>query len=137
MAGVRRKGTGLRSGPGCSGSGNIQMSPPVLGAAAFLIAEYLRISYLDVLLMAVIPTLLYYLALFIMVELDARKFGIQRVEIEARNSAWNLAASACCLLKPSPTAASSSIAAAASSSRTSCRPTRADVKQASNRRSFI
>lgn len=68
------------------------ISPPVLGAAAFLIAEYLRISYLDVLLMAVIPTLLYYLALFIMVELDARKFGIQRVEIEARNSAWNLAA---------------------------------------------
>jgi TRAP transporter 4TM/12TM fusion protein len=67
------------------------ISPPVLGAAAFLIAEYLRISYLDVLLMAVIPTLLYYLALFIMVELDARKFGIGDVVINRVDSAWNLA----------------------------------------------
>ena len=50
------------------------ISPPVLGAAAFLIAEFLKISYLDVLLMAVIPTLLFYLALFLMVEIDARKY---------------------------------------------------------------
>ena len=51
------------------------ISPPVLGAAAFLIAEFLKISYIDVLLMAVIPTCLYYLSLFLMVEIDARKFG--------------------------------------------------------------
>ena len=37
------------------------MSPPVLGAAAFLIAEFLKISYLDVIWMATIPTCLYYL----------------------------------------------------------------------------
>ena len=37
----------------------------VLGAAAFLIAEFLKISYLDVLLMATVPTLLYYLSLFL------------------------------------------------------------------------
>lgn len=48
------------------------LSPPVLGAAAFLIAEFLKISYLQVIAMAVIPTLLYYGALFLMVELDAR-----------------------------------------------------------------
>ena len=36
------------------------ISPPVLGAAAFLIAEFLKISYLDVILMAAIPTILYY-----------------------------------------------------------------------------
>ena len=52
------------------------ISPPVLGAAAFLIAEFLKISYLDVLLMAVIPTLLFYLALFLMVEIDARKYNM-------------------------------------------------------------
>src|SRR2546428_5455793 len=51
------------------------ISPPVLGAAAFLIAEFLKISYLDVILMATIPTCLYYLALFAMVEIDVRKFG--------------------------------------------------------------
>ena len=53
------------------------ISPPVLGAAAFLIAEFLKISYLDVLLMACIPTLLFYLALFLMVEIDARKYGMR------------------------------------------------------------
>ena len=43
------------------------ISPPVLGAAAFLIAEFLKISYLDVLLMPVIPTILFYLSLVLMV----------------------------------------------------------------------
>ncbi len=67
------------------------ISPPVLGAAAFLIAEFLRISYLDVLLMAVIPTALYYLTLFIMVEIDVRKFGMKNVTFEAVEPAWSLA----------------------------------------------
>ena len=39
------------------------LSPPTLGAAAFLIAEFLRISYLQVLVMATVPTLLYYLSM--------------------------------------------------------------------------
>ena len=51
------------------------ISPPVLGAAAFLIAEFLKISYFDVILMATIPTVLYYLAILVMVEIDARKWG--------------------------------------------------------------
>jgi TRAP transporter 4TM/12TM fusion protein len=66
------------------------ISPPVLGAAAFLIAEFLKISYLDVLLMAVIPTLLYYLALFLMVEIDARKFGMGNTTFEKVDTVWNL-----------------------------------------------
>jgi TRAP transporter 4TM/12TM fusion protein len=44
-----------------------------MGAAAFLIAEYLKISYLDVLLMALVPTCLYYASLLFMVELDQRR----------------------------------------------------------------
>jgi TRAP transporter 4TM/12TM fusion protein len=55
------------------------ISPPVLGAAAFLIAEFLKISYLDVIWMATIPTCLYYLSLLFMVELDAMRFGAQEV----------------------------------------------------------
>jgi TRAP transporter 4TM/12TM fusion protein len=62
----------------------------VLGAAAFLIAEFLKISYLDVLLMAVIPTALFYLALFLMVEIDARKYGMRRVAFEGIESVWSL-----------------------------------------------
>ena len=66
------------------------ISPPVLGAAAFIIAEFLRISYLDVVLMAVIPTCLFYLTLFLMVEIDVRKFGMKNVTFEAVESAWSL-----------------------------------------------
>src|SRR3954463_10097284 len=66
------------------------ISPPVLGAAAFLIAEFLKISYLDVILMAAIPTCLYYLALFAMVEIDVRKFGMKDVTFERIESAWSL-----------------------------------------------
>jgi TRAP transporter 4TM/12TM fusion protein len=66
------------------------ISPPVLGAAAFLIAEFLKISYLDVVLMATIPTCLYYLALFLMVEIDVRKFGMKDVLFEQVESAWSL-----------------------------------------------
>jgi TRAP transporter 4TM/12TM fusion protein len=66
------------------------ISPPVLGAAAFLIAEFLKISYLDVLLMAVIPTLLFYFALFLMVEIDARKFGMHEAVFQKVDSVWNL-----------------------------------------------
>jgi TRAP transporter 4TM/12TM fusion protein len=51
------------------------LSPPTLGAAAFLIAEFLRISYLQVLVMATIPTLLYYLSIFLMIEADSRRLG--------------------------------------------------------------
>jgi TRAP transporter 4TM/12TM fusion protein len=66
------------------------ISPPVLGAAAFLIAEFLKISYLDVLLMAVIPTLLFYFALFLMVEIDARKYGMGNTAFEKVDTVWNL-----------------------------------------------
>ena len=51
------------------------LSPPTLGAAAFLIAEYLRISYLQVLVMATLPTVLYYLSILLMIEGDARGAG--------------------------------------------------------------
>jgi TRAP transporter 4TM/12TM fusion protein len=58
------------------------LSPPVLGAAAFLIAEFLKISYLDVIIMASIPTLLYYWSIFLMVEMDAKKFGVKDIPFD-------------------------------------------------------
>jgi TRAP transporter 4TM/12TM fusion protein len=66
------------------------ISPPVLGAAAFLIADFLKISYLDVLLMATIPTILFYLGLFVMVEIDVRKYGMKSLQFPAMESAWQL-----------------------------------------------
>jgi TRAP transporter 4TM/12TM fusion protein len=66
------------------------ISPPVLGAAAFLIAEFLKISYMDVIWMATIPTGLYYLGLFLMVDLDARKLGTREVELRPRQKVWRM-----------------------------------------------
>jgi TRAP transporter 4TM/12TM fusion protein len=64
------------------------ISPPVLGAAAFLIAEFLKISYLDVIFMATIPTCLYYLCLFLMVELDARRYHVGAADLRPRQRLW-------------------------------------------------
>jgi len=66
------------------------LSPPVLGAAAFLIAEFLKISYLDVIAMACIPTCLYYWSIFLMVELDAKKFGVKEVAFDKTYSLGQL-----------------------------------------------
>jgi TRAP transporter 4TM/12TM fusion protein len=90
---LARVGYGKNEAGGLLAAGGLGaiISPPVLGAAAFLIAEFLKISYLDVLLMAVIPTCLYYLTLFLMVEIDVRKFNMKNVVFESVESAWSLA----------------------------------------------
>ncbi len=59
------------------------LSPPTLGAAAFLIAEFLRISYLQVLVMAMVPTLLYYLSIVLMIEADSRRLGTRPTDAGA------------------------------------------------------
>ena len=66
------------------------ISPPVLGAAAFLIAEILKVSYLDVIKMAMVPTILYYWSIFLMVEFDAKRFGAKYVEASHGESVWTL-----------------------------------------------
>lgn len=65
-------------------------TPPVMGAAAFLIAEFLRISYVDVIKLALIPAALYYWGLLLMVEFDAKKFGLKAVAIEKKYTLWQL-----------------------------------------------
>jgi TRAP transporter 4TM/12TM fusion protein len=90
---LARAGYGKEAAGGLLAAGGLGaiISPPVLGAAAFLIAEFLKISYMDVIRMATIPTVLYYLALFLMVEIDARKLGMRPVALGTGRSAWQLA----------------------------------------------
>jgi len=57
------------------------LSPPTLGAAAFLIAEFLQISYLQVVLMALGPTILYYVSIFLMIEAESRRSGAVAVSV--------------------------------------------------------
>jgi len=65
------------------------LSPPTLGAAAFIIAEYLGVPYLTVLVWAIVPTILYYLGILLAVEIDARRYATREVEVTAQ-STWRL-----------------------------------------------
>jgi len=59
------------------------ISPPVLGPAAFLMAEILGISYLQVVIMAMMPTILYYLGILLTIEIDARRLGARDIALDA------------------------------------------------------
>jgi|TARA_B100002003_G_scaffold188940_1_gene177661 TRAP transporter 4TM/12TM fusion protein len=63
-----------------SGIGAI-MAPPTMGAAAFLIAEFLQITYLQVIVMAIVPACLYYLSIVLMIEADARRLKTKAVNM--------------------------------------------------------
>ena len=63
--------------------------PPALGAAAFIIAEFLRISYLQVIVMAAIPALLYFFSIFLMIEADTRRAGTKPVDV-GLESLWQI-----------------------------------------------
>jgi TRAP transporter 4TM/12TM fusion protein len=60
-----------------------QIMPPVMGAAAFVMAEFLHVPYAQVAIAAAIPAVLYYLALFVQVDLEAGKMGIARMPAES------------------------------------------------------
>ncbi len=56
-----------------------QIMPPIMGAAAFLMAEYMGVPYIDVAVKAIIPALLYFTGIFITVHLEAKKLGLQGI----------------------------------------------------------
>ncbi|WP_448609483.1 TRAP transporter permease [Geodermatophilus sp. URMC 60] len=88
---LKRAGYPKEAGGGvlaAAGIGAI-MSPPTLGAAAFIIAELLQVSYLEVLIWATIPTILYYLGIILAIEMDARRHKTHTVAIETQ-SPWKL-----------------------------------------------
>jgi TRAP transporter 4TM/12TM fusion protein len=60
------------------------LAPPVMGAAAFLIAEFLNIQYLDVVKMAIVPAALYYLSIVLTVETDSRRLDLRPSAIAQR-----------------------------------------------------
>lgn len=59
-----------------------QFLPPIMGAAAFLMAEFLNINYTTIILAALIPALLYYIALFVQVHLMAERDNVEVVEAD-------------------------------------------------------
>ena len=60
-----------------------QIMPPIMGAAAFLMAELLQVAYAEVMLAALLPALLYYVAVFIQADVEAARKNIAGVEMES------------------------------------------------------
>ncbi len=56
-----------------------QIMPPIMGAAAFLMAEYVGVPYSDIIVRAILPAVLYFLGIFICVHLEARKLGLKGI----------------------------------------------------------
>ena len=56
-----------------------QIMPPVMGAAAFLMAEYVGVPYSNIIVKAILPAVLYFLGIFIAVHLEAKKLGLKGI----------------------------------------------------------
>ena len=75
---MRKAGYGAEPGGAvlaAAGIGAI-LAPPVMGATAFLMAEFLKVAYFDIAMMAILPAALYYGSLLVVVEADARRSGV-------------------------------------------------------------
>ena len=76
-----------------------QIMPPIMGAAAFLMAEYMKLPYAQVAVKAILPAILYFTGIFIAVHLEAKKLGLKGVPREELPK-WKLLARDCYLIIP-------------------------------------
>ena len=76
-----------------------QIMPPIMGAAAFLMAEYMGIPYIDVAAKAILPAVLYFAGIFITVHLEAKKLGLKGLSREELPT-WRYLGKNCYLLLP-------------------------------------
>lgn len=88
----------------CASSGG-QITPPIMGAAAFIIAEFLHVSYFVVIVAAIVPTLLYFGTVYFMVDIEAEKEGIERIDkarlprlVEVLKRGWHQLLTLCVLI---------------------------------------
>lgn len=59
-----------------------QIMPPIMGAAAFLMAEMTGIPYSNIIIAAIIPAFLYFTCIMIMVHLEAKRYGLKGLPAE-------------------------------------------------------
>ena len=76
-----------------------QIMPPIMGAAAFLMAEYIDMPYMQVAVKAILPAVLYFTGVFIAVHLEARKLGLKGLSKDQMPK-WSYLAKQCYLLIP-------------------------------------
>ena len=76
-----------------------QIMPPIMGAAAFLMAEYMKIPYAQVAVKAILPAILYFTGIFIAVHLEAKKLGLKGIPRDQLPK-WKILARDCYLIIP-------------------------------------
>ena len=76
-----------------------QIMPPIMGAAAFLMAEYMNLPYMEVAVKAILPAVLYFTGIFIAVHLEAKKLGLRGLSKEEMPK-WGHLLKKCYLLIP-------------------------------------
>ena len=76
-----------------------QIMPPIMGAAAFLMAEYIGIPYAKVAVKAILPAILYFTGIFISVHLEAKKLGLRGIPRDQLPK-WGLLLRDCYLILP-------------------------------------
>ena len=76
-----------------------QIMPPIMGAAAFLMAEYMSIPYAQVAVKAILPAILYFTGIFIAVHLEAKKLGLRGIPRDELPR-WRYLARDCYLILP-------------------------------------
>src|SRR5699024_4429041 len=67
-----------------------QITPPIIGASAFIIASYLGVPYIEIAYAAVIPALLFYISLFVQVDLRAKRTGLVGLNANELPNAWDV-----------------------------------------------
>lgn len=77
-----------------------QIMPPIMGAAAFLMAEMINVPYSKIVLVAILPAILYFAGVFIMVHLEAKRLGLTGIEKSKIPSFFNACIKKCYLLLP-------------------------------------
>lgn len=73
----------------CASSGG-QITPPIMGAAAFIMAEFLGVSYVNIIIAAIIPAVLYFATIYFMVHLEADKHNIGSIPKEELPQTWDV-----------------------------------------------
>jgi TRAP transporter 4TM/12TM fusion protein len=83
----------------CASNGG-QLMPPVMGAVAFVMADFLQIPYKDVAIAAILPSVMYYAALFIQSDLEAARYGFGKIAEAMIPRIWRVLAKGWLFLVP-------------------------------------
>jgi len=77
-----------------------QFMPPIMGAAVFVMIEILEVSYGEIIVMAIIPGILYYIAVYISVDLEAVRLGLRGMERSELPNTWQVLSRGWLFLSP-------------------------------------